>query len=147
MEKQPTPLGNKEETFREGAEPRQAMVPTLREGGPAVGRPASAAGTGGTCRGGGEGLAAAALVSQVRLSGRVSWPRTLGSASRPSSRVLPAPFWRVTSASLSRKAWTPLKSLLGVPCPSEQNHSRSHQEAVPGPEDHGLAVLTDQGRL
>ena len=57
--------------------------------------------------------------------------------------------------SLSREAWTLLKitvrkkkkSLLGVPFHSEQNHDRSHGEAVAGPEDRGLAVLTDQGRL
>lgn len=57
--------------------------------------------------------------------------------------------------SLSREAWTLLKitvrkkkkSLLGVPFHSEQNHDCSHEEAVAGPEDRGLAVLTDQGRL
>ena len=36
---------------------------------------------------------------------------------------------------------------MGVLCHSEQNHDRSHGEAVPGPEDRGPAVLADQGRL
>ena len=36
---------------------------------------------------------------------------------------------------------------MGVSCHSEQNHDGSHGEAVPGPEDRGLAVLADQGRL
>ena len=92
-------------------------APMLQEGEAGSGHPpVSDAGTGGICRGGGESLEAAAQVSQVTIRGRVSWPRTLGSASRTlplrheSFRLL---FWRVTSVSLSREAWTLLKITVG----------------------------------
>lgn len=69
------------------------MAPILQEGEAGSGDlSVSDAGTGGICGGGGESLEAAAQVSQVTIRGRVSWPRTLGSASRPSSWVLPTPF-------------------------------------------------------
>ena len=92
-------------------------APMLQEGEAGSGHPpVSDAGTGGICHGGGESLEAAAQVSQVTIRGRVSWPRTLGSASRTlplhheSFRLL---FWRVTSVSLSREAWTLLKITVG----------------------------------
>lgn len=69
------------------------MAPILQDGEAGSGDlSVSDAGTGGICGGGGESLEAAAQVSQVTIRGRVSWPRTLGSASCPSSRILPAPF-------------------------------------------------------
>ena len=93
------------------------MAPILQEGEAGSGDlSVSDAGTGGICGGGGESLEAAAQVSQVTIRGRVSWPRTLGSASRTlllcheSFQLL---FWRVTSVSLSREAWTLLKITVG----------------------------------
>lgn len=56
-----------------------------------MGPPASDAGTGGT-RCGARRASQLQLRCQARVRGRVSWPRTLGSASRPSSWVLPSPF-------------------------------------------------------